>query len=584
MVHSSLKALGPSAVGPGVHSPAGPIRHVVILVRENRSFDEMFGTFPGADGTTYGTLPNGTTVKLGHTPDHTLLDVAHSGTAAHTAIDNGRMDGFALLPGAIQDGRDIALTQYRKSDIPNYWSYASRFAIDDHFFSTISGASFPNHLVLVAGTSVNTDNNPILNSPNSWGCDSGPHSLVDSVHPLTGRHYFVKPCFNVKTLSDELQAGHISWKYYAPPRNRSGYIWSTLDDIRHIRYSKLWNQDVVSDKRFVVDARHGRLPSVSWLVTGEQRSDHPPFSICVGENWVVKEMNALMRGPDWKSTVVFLTWDDFGGFYDHVPPPHLNAISLGPRVPTIVISPYARPHFIDHSRYDFGSILRYVEDLFHLQPLAFYDKHAASLGQSLNLHQKPQAPLTLRQRRCPAGAYSKLTGLEGNVVGITHTGGQKSILVHIRSSSAPATMIIRRSSIIQASDHHRIQLGNISPGDRVFALGLPSAGRALLYETKRVVDESIVPVREKGTVDSADPNTGQVIIQQANGNVAIVYAGRRTRIVIVNPGARRSRGNMADLQPGARIVIHGLLHRSTGRLTLVTRIVIQGQPSGTFVP
>ena len=326
MQHTSQPPPSPASLG-------GPIKHVVILVRENRSFDNIFGRFPGADGTTTGRTAAGKVVPLLPAQDHTLLDVAHSGSASETAINNGRMNGFTLLPGAIQDGHDTSLTEFRPWQIPDYWRYAQRFTLDDHFFSTIAGASFPNHMVTIAGTSMNTDNNPILNSPNSWGCDSGKFTLVDAVNPLTGRHYFTKPCFNNKTLADELQAAHISWKYYAPPRYHSGYIWSSLDSIRHIRYSSLWTQDVVPDWQFARDASRGTLPTVSWLVTSEQRSDHPPFSVCVGENWVVRELNSVMAGPDWKSTVVFLTWDDFGGFYDHVPPPRLNAIALGPSCP-----------------------------------------------------------------------------------------------------------------------------------------------------------------------------------------------------------------------------------------------------------
>ena len=574
----------PSGTTVRASKPAYPIQHVVILIRENRSFDEMFGTFPRADGSTYGSLPNGRIVKLGRTPDHTLLDIDHSGTAAHIAIDGGRMDGFSQLTGAIQDGRDIAMTQYRRSDIPNYWRYAARFTLDDHFFSTIAGASFPNHLVLVAGTSRNTDNNPILTSPNSWGCDSGRYGRVDAVNPLTGKHYFVRPCFNANTLADELQSHNVSWKYYAPPRWKSGYIWSALDYIRHIRYSPLWHQHVVSDKWFVRDARRGKLPAVSWLVTSQARSDHPPYSICAGENWVVHALNAVMRGPDWRSTVVFLTWDDFGGFYDHVPPPHINAISLGPRVPTIVISPFARAHFIDHNRYDFSSILRYIEALHHLPPLAYYDKHAASLAADLNIHQKPLPPLRLKQRACPAGAYSSVSANEGKVVGIAATRFERSILFQLSFSPMPAKLIVRSTTKFQAANHQPIGLWAISVNDRLLEVGQPNAGRALQYEALRLVDQSIVPVHERATVQSIDPLTGEIVIQRLDGAIEVLYARPSTRIIIAYPGQRHIPGTTADLQPGTQIVVRGLLEKTTGRIISVKRIVVKAQPAGIYIP
>ncbi len=561
-----------------VRDPRGPIRHIILLIRENRSFDNLFGWMRGADGTRFAALPDGRTVRLGRTPDHTLLDIAHSGVAAQTAIANGRMDGFPLLPGAIQDGRDIALTEYRRSDIPNYARYAVKYTIDDHFFSTIAGASFPNHLVSIAGTSLNTDNNPINTAPNSWGCDAGRFALVDAVHPLSGHHYYVKPCFNARTLVDELQAAHISWKYFAPPRYRSGYIWSALDAIRHIRYSPLWHRDVVSPRSFLRDVRRNRLPAVSWLVTSAEQSDHPPFSICVGENWVVRQIDAVMRSRLWKHTVIFLTWDDFGGFYDHVPPPHLNAISLGPRVPTIVISPFARRHYIDHRRYDFASLLRYIEDLYHLPALGTYDRRAASIGADLNVHQKPTRPLILPQRTCPRGAYKPITGLQGTVINISRTRAQTSILLKIRSSTAPARFVLRRRTILQSANHMRIMLGGLSIGDPVLAIGRASADRALQYDAHRIVDFNVVPVLEQGTVATIDPIRRQIVLQKVGGAIQIVNFGRQTRVWI-RTNRRLRPGTHADIQTGSQITIRGLLHRATSTVSDVRRIEVRGLPT-----
>ena len=260
---SSLAAQASHAPVP----PRYPIDHIVIIDRENHSYDNLFGTFPGADGSTTAELANGRTVHLGHTPDHTLLDLGHAGDSASYAVDRGRMDRFAQLPGAIQNGQDVADSQYRQADIPDYWSYAQHFTLDDHFFSTILGPSFPNHLVSVAASSANTIDNPRDNTFHSWGCDSGPYAVVDAINPQTGEPYLTRPCFNLRTLPDVLQQHPISWKYYAPPAFQSGYIWSALDAIRHIRYSHLWTTNVPPDTEFIKDIRDGKLPTVSWLVT-----------------------------------------------------------------------------------------------------------------------------------------------------------------------------------------------------------------------------------------------------------------------------------------------------------------------------
>ncbi len=140
---------------------------------------------------------------------------------------------------------------------------------------------------------------------------------------------------------------------------------------------------------------------MSWVVTTPKLDTGPLSYMCVGENHIVDQLNAVMRGPEWKSTVVFLTWDDFGGFYDHVPPPSLNAISLCLRVPNLVISPYVRPDHVDHTTYDVTSIVRYIEDRFGLSRLSAYDRRATSIARDLDLKQLPLAPLILRQRSCP---------------------------------------------------------------------------------------------------------------------------------------------------------------------------------------
>ncbi len=378
------------------------IQHIVFLIKENRSFDHYFGTFPGADGATSGKTSRGDTMPLQKLPDETPYDIGHSWRDAAIAIDGGRMTKFDLVESGDVDGYMLPYTQAHEADIPNYFTYARNFVLADRMFSSMAGPSFPNHLYTVAAESDGVLDNPHPNLYN-WGCDSDEAQDVPVQKP-DGNLKMEPPCFDFKTLADSLEAAHLSWKYYAPPQGKYGYQWSTLDAIRHIRRSALWNERVVPDSEFISDARNGRLPAVSWLVTGDA-SEHPPLSTCAGENWTVQQLNAVMQGPDWNSTVVFLTWDDFGGFYDHVPPPVVGPYSLGPRVPLLIISPYARKGHISHTEYEFSSFLKFAEVRFHLPPLTERDSKAGDMLDSFDFTQTPLPPLILQERRCPIAPH-----------------------------------------------------------------------------------------------------------------------------------------------------------------------------------
>lgn len=383
-----------------------PIKHVVFIIKENHSFDNLFGRFPGADGADHA-LAGQRSVALGVTPDHVPSDINHARGAAAFAMNGGRMNRFYLLGGAIHQHRDYADSSYEPKAIPNYWRYATTYTLADRFFSTVKGPSFPNHLVTIAGQSGWTIDNPLgQNLPrglHKWGCDGPPHTPV-TVVPPRGPIAHVQPCFDFQTLADEADQAGVSWRYYAAPPRTRGYLWATFDAIKHIRFGKDWAQADIPDSRFIKDVSHGRLAAITWLMTDWTHSEHPPASECVGENWTTRQIDALMRSPFWASTVIVLTWDDFGGFYDHVAPPVVNAISLGPRVPTIVISPYARPHTVDHATYDFNSVLRFIDDAFHLAPLSSENRDAASIGGALQATTHPLAPLLLSPHSCPSQA------------------------------------------------------------------------------------------------------------------------------------------------------------------------------------
>ena len=376
---------------------AVPIQHVIFIIKENRAFDNYFGTFPGANGATSGKISTGRTVNLAHEPDSLPGDIGHSWEDASLASDGGAMDKFDLLTGAIVNGFDYSMSQLYENDIPNYWAYAQDFTLCDNMFSSLHGPSFPNHLYTVAATSGGVISNPAMSL--AWGCDASSQETVQ-VLTSSGRIVTRFPCFDFQTLADLSEKAGISWRYYAPSQNESGYIWSALDAIRHIRRSSLWTTNVVNYTQFATDAANGNLPQISWLVPDGPESDHPPSSVCQGENWTVQQINAVMNGPDWNSTVIFLTWDDFGGFYDHVPPPGIDQFGLGPRVPMIVISPYAKHGYVSQVQYEFASVLKQIEEWFELPNLGTRDAIANDFSDAFDFTQTPATPVVLPSRVC----------------------------------------------------------------------------------------------------------------------------------------------------------------------------------------
>jgi phospholipase C len=382
------------------------IQHIVFIIKENRSFDMYFGTFPGADGATSGMTSNGARMVLRHAQDRMPRDIGHDWEDARTAMHGGMMDRFDLVRDGNQKNDFLSMSQFLASDIPNYWSYAEHFALADHTFSSLAGPSFPNHLYTVAAQSAGAINNP---DSLTWGCDADERTTVAVLSPSgdVTRSY---PCFDVPTLADSLEHANVSWRYYAPSRGEHGYIWSALDAVRHIRQGPLWQSRVLPHGQFAADAASGNLPAVSWLIPNFDVSEHPTVnafagttmnvSVCAGENWTVQQINAIMRGPLWPTTAIVLTWDDFGGFYDHVPPPGVDGLGLGPRVPLLIISPYAREGTVSHTVYEFASVLQLIENRFKVKALGKRDVEANSLLDMFDFTQPPAPPLILPVRTC----------------------------------------------------------------------------------------------------------------------------------------------------------------------------------------
>lgn len=364
------------------------IQHTIFIIKENRTFDHYFGRFPGTDGATSGLSSNGKVIPLSHVTDPLELNsLCNSWDCSIVAIDGGRMDKFDLIDGGTLE----AYTQLEEQDIPSYWAYARHFALADHYFTSVHGPSFPNGLFALAAQS-----GGVIDNGSDFGkgvaCDGSPAELVTVIDP-SGIRSKISPCFDFPTLADLLERTNIPWKYYGDGPN----VFST---IRSIRFSPAWHENFAPEAQFFIDAQAGNLPAMTWLASPAAVNEHPPQSPCPGENWTVQVVNAVMEGPTWNSTVIFITWDDFGGLYDHVAPPQIDQFGLGPRVPLLIISPYARPGYVSHTVYEHSSILKFVETRYDLSPLTARDSAASDMLENFDFNQQPQPPFLLQTLTC----------------------------------------------------------------------------------------------------------------------------------------------------------------------------------------
>jgi phospholipase C len=402
----ALRIAQPSvAVLPAIANNPSPIKHIVILIQENRSFDNFFATFPGADGATTGlmkTAAGEVTVPLVK-GDLAGYDVAHGHSTFVKEYDGGKMDGFAdanvLVHGIVQR---VGQYNYRYVDpqqIQPYWAMAKQYVLADHMFQTQSSGSFTAHQDLVAGgtaisrwASVIDDPYPF---PKTWGCDSPAGTKTNLINvkreELRGAGPF--PCFTWKTLADLIDRAGLTWKYYTPNICcAGGAIWNAFDAIDAVRHSDEWKTNVVWPPTEIFRAaKRGELASVTWVVPKVHDSDHGGGGVPdTGPEWVARVVDAIGEGPHWNSTAIIVVWDDWGGHFDHVTPPQLDYQGLGFRVPMLVISPYARKHYISHTRYEFGSILKFVENNFRLGSLFTTDVRATSIVDCFDFTQPPR--------------------------------------------------------------------------------------------------------------------------------------------------------------------------------------------------
>ena len=398
--------VAPDRVDASTFPTATPIEHVVFLIKENRTFDQLFGLFPGANGVSVG-IDRGEPRPLTRALDAIPTDIKHCYECSLRAWNEGEMDGFATISAAADR---YAYTQYLPEDLPNYWHWAQRFVLGDNFFASAQGPSFPNHLFTIAATSGGAHENPpqapeLLAERHretglfkSWGCDALETAYVP-VFDEDGNAEKVPPCFDFLTEGDLLSRAGIPWAYYAATQWQNGYIWSAYTAIRRIREDPdRWQEHVFPVDDVVEHAERGLLPPVTWITPRFEVSEHPEYSFCNGENWTTRVVNAIMNGPDWETTAIFITWDDYGGFYDHVPPPQVDDFGFGMRVPLLVISPYAKPGFVTHELGEFSSVLRFIEDNWGLSQLTHRDEDATPLLSAFDFTRGPRPPDPLPMR------------------------------------------------------------------------------------------------------------------------------------------------------------------------------------------
>ena len=424
------------------------IKHVIVIMQENRSFDTYFGTFPGADGIPMKNGVPTVCVNDPHTnqcvkPFHDPQDLNHGGphgaVNAIADIDNGRMDGFigqALKgkgscntpndPACSGNGQTDVMGYHDAREIPNYWAYAENFVLQDHMFEPNASWSLPSHLFMVSAWSATCSK---AGDPQS--CVS---NIVGPVNINKANRYTADYAWT--DLTYLLHKANVSWAYYVAPGTqpdcaddaascapvkqgpKTPGIWNPLPDFDTVKQDGQLS-NIQSVNNFYTAAKNGTLPAVSWLAPSNKDSEHPPALVSKGQAYVTGLVNAVMQGPDWSSTAIFLSWDDWGGFYDHVVPPEVDQSGYGLRVPGIVISPYARKGFIDHQTLSFDAYLKFIEDDFlnsqrldpatdgRPDPRPDVREDASILGNLLadfDFSQSPRPPMVLPTNPSPGPA------------------------------------------------------------------------------------------------------------------------------------------------------------------------------------
>jgi phospholipase C len=359
-----------------------PIQHIVVIMQENRSFDNLFNGFPGADtaqsGMSGGKLIALTPVSLGDP-----RDLNHSHLRWWQDWDYGNMDGFAQS-SAIPP--TLPYSYVPEKDVEAYWTMAREYVLGDRMFQSNTGPSFVAHQYMIAGQSANVAEDP---TGLIWGCDALPGTKAALIGPNGTDLPGVYPCFDYLTAADLLDEKGVTWRYYAPPSTDSYFVLSAYQAIRHIRFGNDWNDNVISPQsQVLIDIQHGELAQVTWIVPDWTHSDHPGTG-SEGPDWVASIVNAIGNSKIWNSTAIFITWDDWGGWYDHVDPPEVDALGLGFRVPLLIVSPYAKHGYISHQIHEASGFITFIERNFDLRTLGTRDADTDAFEDCFDYKQTP---------------------------------------------------------------------------------------------------------------------------------------------------------------------------------------------------
>ncbi len=408
-----------------------PIRHFIVLMQENHTFDNYFGTYPGADGIPPGTRmpvdledPSAGYVEPYHIGSSSISDLSHSSSTFEEQYNNGAMNGFvSALNRRKQDGR-VAMGYYNDSDLPYYWNLADQFVLFDRFFSSAKSGSFANHYFWVTGTA------PAAETVRKPG----------------------QPYDEPLTIFDLLEERGISWKFYVQNydpnityldlgsngNRASQVVWVPLLNIDRFIGDPKYSSHIVDLSEYYQDLKQGTLPEVAYIAPSGA-SEHPPGSLATGQRFVKTLIQELMRSDAWDSSAFLLLYDDWGGWYDHVSPPQVDEFGYGMRVPALLVSPYARKGYIDSTTLDFTSVLKFIQENWGLPALAERDAKANSLTSAFDFSQPPRKPIFISSVRAKpdsvrAGVTRVIYSVYGTALLIALLAFGNAIFRHLRKS------------------------------------------------------------------------------------------------------------------------------------------------------
>ena len=390
------------------HKSHGKIKHVVIIMQENRGFDDLFQGYPGANTQSYGYDSNGHKVTLQPIPLEAPYDLEHDFYSYLTDCNgSGSVPGTNCANNGFNNeytgcGSSCTYPQYGyvpHKETTTYFDMAKQYVLADNMFTSHIDDSFISHQYIISAQA----NHSVYFPYGSWGCEGGPSDLIYTLNSDRSIGSTQPMCWDVTTLGDELDTAGLTWHFYAGSPNGDGGIWSAYQNIHHIYYGPDWSKDVINPPaQILTDVANGTLSTVTWVTPTYGNSDHGGVGSNTGPAWVASVVNAIGQSQFWDSTAIFVFWDEWGGWYDHVAPPYVDYDGLGFRVPMLIISPYAKKNYVSHVQYEHGSMLRFAEDEFGLGQMSAADTRANSpAADAFDFTQRPRRFKTFSAPRVP---------------------------------------------------------------------------------------------------------------------------------------------------------------------------------------